>query len=93
MPKPIVGLKTRTLPDDILVVQFGSYFRVSIIDHLSLRIILKMNGIRDAVIWEETTLIGPNLLSLFLEGLFFFRLIPPAILNQDKIFCNVFPIR
>ena len=52
-----------------------------------------MNGIRDAVIWEETTLIGPNLLSLFFEGLFFFRLIPPAILNQirsNKTFCNVF---
>ena len=30
------------------------------------------------------TLIGPNRLSLFFEGLFFFRLIPPAIVKQNK---------
>ena len=84
--QPIVCLKSGVLSNNILVVQFGPNFSVSVVNHLSLRVILQSQGIMLLFFHHYkpyTTLMGPNRLSLFFEGLFFFRLIPPAIVNQQ----------
>ena len=88
---PVILVELGILPDDALVVELGPGLRVPVVDHFTILVILgggggiklqnKTKGTNKCQIFRPLpTFIGPSLLSLFLEGLFFFLLIPPAIL-------------